>query len=280
MGYHYVPKFYLAGFTEPNDPDTIWRYQLRSPDVLRTSLKNVAQETGFYSDETEAFLSDTIENPANRVIKKIRAQETIDRADRKALTDYIVVFLKRVPKGKARSKKIYDSIKQPTLDELTNEVTTLMRQHPDKKTLLEGRLQEIQRIILEDSIKPEKLWELNLPPSQSPGVVEEISQMTWRFLLASENDYFLTSDNPVFYFESIGIANPKSELVFPISSKVALWATWISQSKEGFVKTRRQVVHEINRRLVKSATKYVFHSTFNRKVVELVNKPLRLNLIT
>lgn len=55
-----------------------------------------------------------------------------------------------------------------------------------------------------------------------------------------------------------GIGNPKSEVSFPISSNLALWATWKKGQRDDYFQVRTQVVKEINRRSVSNASRYVF----------------------
>jgi uncharacterized protein DUF4238 len=79
--------------------------------------------------------------------------------------------------------------------------------------------------------------------------------MTWQFLTCGSGQVFLTCDNPVFYFEEIGIGKPYSEVTVPLSSQIALWANWRQDLKEGFVPTTSQAVKEINRRTVTRAAR-------------------------
>jgi len=88
----------------------------------------------------------------------------------------------------------------------------------------------------------------------------------------------LTSDNPFFFFESLGVGRPESEVSFPISSDVALWATWRTDLKEGFVPAKDSLIREFNRRTVSIAKRHLFYSRNEKWVVSLANKKaVRLN---
>jgi len=106
---------------------------------------------------------------------------------------------------------------------------------------------------------PKEVWLSTIPPERSPRLVAAIRGMTWRFLTFDGQPAFLTSDNPVFYFAGIGLAKPESEITFPISSHITLWATWRQDLLEGYFPTTERVVKEINRRTASNATRYVFH---------------------
>ena len=78
----------------------------------------------------------------------------------------------------------------------------------------------------------------------------------------------------------MGIGNPESEVTFPISSHIALWATWRFDLKEGYFPTNSQVVKELNRRTCSTATRFVFHSHMEDWVLPLLIKDrLQLNML-
>ena len=89
----------------------------------------------------------------------------------------------------------------------------------------------------------------------------------------------MTSDNPVFYFEGMGIGNQLSEVTFPISRNTVLWATWRVDLEEGFRPTNKRIVREINSRTVSAATRYVFYARKVKWVTKFVNRKLPLNRI-
>ena len=76
MGDHYVPQYYLKSFSQ-NNGKCIWVYDKRKSRKFSTQVNNVGNITGFYSAEVEQYLANTIENPANEVLRKIRNHEEI-----------------------------------------------------------------------------------------------------------------------------------------------------------------------------------------------------------
>lgn len=94
--------------------------------------------------------------------------------------------------------------------------------------------------------------------------------MNWVFLHSSDRQ-FLTSDNPVFFFAHEGIGNPQSELTFPISSTVALWATRLPYSPNIHIRASPSGVKQINRRTASNHDRFVFS-----KVDETWIKPFTL----
>jgi hypothetical protein len=144
---------------------------------------------------------------------------------------------------------------------------------PEKAEVFERRKAEIERILDKYSKElPKKIWLNNIPPESSPRVVSVIASMTWRFLTYDQSPVFLTSDNPVFYFTSIGIGRPDSEVTLPISSNVTLWASWRSDLSEGYFPTTKNAVKEINRRTASNTTRFVFHCKKENWILPFIKK--------
>jgi len=281
MGHHYVPQFYLKGFSKDNGK-VIWRYDKHERNCLKTQVKNIAHETGFYSHEIEEYLANTVEGPANDVIKKIRNRIVISTPDKLALSTYMTCMLKRVPRGKEQIKEFSPKIAK----ELREEVETISDSTTteENKRIVEYTREHKQEML--ETIErysrdlPKGIWLNHIPAEKSPDAVKAFSLMTWQFFLFDEYPAFLTSDNPVFYFTTFGIGNPQSEVSFPISSNVALWASRRIDLKEGYVRVSPKEVKELNRRTASSATRFVFHSIHAEWVLPLLLKGrLRLNRI-
>ena len=118
----------------------------------------------------------------------------------------------------------------------------------------------------------------NSPQSELPSYV---TRMKWRFFIAPAGQGFLAGDNPVFYPKRLGIRNPTAQVSFPISTEIALVASWTENHKEGFFPAPSQVVKEINRRTASFATKALFFCRSEDWVQRLLDKTEhRLNSIS
>jgi len=190
---------------------------------------------------------------------KIRKKEQIDQRDKEILSEYMAVMMKRVPKGKKRLEEMAPSISEKLYGDLSEEFSQIALAMPEKKEIAQRRIREIE-IILNKYWKdpPKEIWLDNIPPERSPKVVAALNGMVWRFLVSESGLEFLTSDNPLFFFTSIGLGKPTSEVLFPISKNIALWATWKTHLPERFIITTSQAVKEMNRRTVSNATRYLF----------------------
>ena len=258
MGDHYIPQYYLKSFSQ-KDGKSIWVYDKIEKRKFSTQVKSIGNITGFYSDEVEKYLANTIENPANEVLKKIRNHEEITNDEKETLAEYMAVMYKRVPKGKERIKELAPSICEDLSKKYNEVLQKLVLISPNKSNIAQKRASEIKKI-LDEYLKdpPKKIWLDNIPPQRSPRIVAALNQMIWRFMKCDDRVGFMTSDNPLFYFNSIGIGKPESEVTFPISKDIVLWATWRTDLPTGYIPVTSQFVKEMNRRIVFDATRYVF----------------------
>lgn len=272
MGYHYIPQYYLKGFASPSD-DTIWTYEKGGSLKFSANIKKIAQEPKYYSLEIEEYLADKIEGPANSVIKKIRDHKQLTSFEKKKLAVYMVVMYKRVPQSKIRMKKMAPTVAQSQQQKWDKEISKLILENPSKTDLFEKGRADI-KVYLEKYSKnfSKDFWLKLILPERTPRSLKAIYEMTWLFLTCEEFPAFLTCDNPVFYFQSIGIDKPESEITFPISSNIVLWATWRSGIQEGYSLIKNQAIKEINRRTATNATRFIYHARDKDWISRFINK--------
>ncbi len=97
-------------------------------------------------------------------------------------------------------------------------------------------------------------------PRPTMRIVQTILGMTWRILVASDSEFFLTTDNPAFFHGAYGLGPANAELRFPLSPGLALHGTW-QPDPEGdlsFQAVPRDWVREFNRSLASEASTLVF----------------------
>jgi hypothetical protein len=281
MGQHYIPQYYLDGFTDSLGVSNIWVYEKGSNRIFRTTTRNVANENRRWPKGTEWYLANQVEAPAKPALDKIRNHQPIINTDKDILSKYMVVMLKRVPRGLQRMKAITPKVIEQVFDRVSTDIQRLIIKYPAKRIILEDRLRELPGLRSKyENEFPMEVWYNNLVPDTSPQLLTVLPAMTWIFLTSYKGQPFLSSDNPVFFFEGLGVGKPESEITFPISSNITLWATWHKNLVEGYYAAKDSVISEINRRTASAATRYVYYSKEVRWVVALINKKnWRLNRI-
>lgn len=272
MGHHYLPKYYLRGFSHDLGKD-IWVYDKKDSREFSTQVKSIANVCNLYSPELENFLSISVEEPANKVLDKIRTKTQLDEKDKVALSEYITVLWKRVPKGKERLKQRAPEVTHQLRKQYHENLDLIIKQEPEKESLAEKRRVEIDHILDEYSKKPpDDVWHKIIPAESTPQMVSAITTMTWCFFVSEEKPAFLTCDNPVFFFPGMGVGNKDSELSFPITSHISLWATRRTDISEGYIPTNKNVIKEMNRRVAFNTSRYVFHTIKEEWILPFIKK--------
>jgi len=161
----------------------------------------------------------------------------------------------------------------PVFERIEKELIEFGNQYPSKIGIVEKSRKELKesRDTKEDELIYE-IWLENIPPDKTPQSVEVLSQMTWRFLIAPNGQYFITSDNPLFFFHWMGIGKKRSEVTFPITKDMALWATWRIDLAEGFFPALPRVLKEINRRTASISSTYLYSPRSEKWIQTLANK--------
>jgi hypothetical protein len=265
MGDHYLPQYYLKGFSL-NEGKRIWVYDKQENRRYPTQVKSTANETGFYSTEAgstevEQYLANSIENPANPVLEKIRNRERVTKADKKVLSVYMTTMIKRVPQSKEILKGRAPNVAAEVYSEFCERLSVLNDGTPSAEEEIESLRTEAREVLdrfVEDF--PKDVWLKTLSPEMTPKVVAAFTAMTWVFVVSEGGPVFLTCDDPVCFFRDRGIGKPKSEVTFPISSKIALWLTWRQDLCEGYFIPPRFVLKEVTRRVAKNAARFLYHA--------------------
>lgn len=257
MGDHYVPRFYLKGFTEG---DYLWVHDCLKGKSFKSTPKSVANENEMYGSELEQQLANQVEAPAIPAIEKIRAGEVLNTQDREALAKYVINLWKRVPKGRDRAVARLPEVAESVRKDLHAALDQLALTDP-KEAMKVGAKKEAVNNVIDRYIeqRPPDIWQGSLAKGGTGLPEATLLGMNWHFL-QSRSFEFLTCDNPVFFFEGEGMANPQAELTLPISSNVCLWAHKLGAKPPYFYEAKPAAIRAINRRAAYNASRFVFSS--------------------
>lgn len=254
MGNHYTPKKYLRRFV--CNEGGIWLHDRKLLLSRLTTVQAVGNEVGLYSPTVESNLNIQVEGPTHPIFDKIARREHLTRGERQALAKYIVVMYKRVPIARDRSMKRVPKMANALHDSFMMEITQLGSTDPTFQA--EEAIRNVTAAIEKVRQSPSpKLWYEGINLIDEGPAERSLLSMNWVFL-HSEKLQFLTSDNPVFFFEHEGIDSPTSELTFPISSSVALWATRKSEQDGLHAIAIPAVIKQINRRTAHGCNRFIF----------------------
>lgn len=259
MHNHYLPQKYLLRFAD-NDGG-VWVHDNQKTESYRTGPKVIGNEIGMYSDEVEVGLNMQVEGPTHRVFDKIIAKRPLTSDDCRALAKYICVMYKRVPSGRDRAMALMPQVADDLHADIMAELDTLVEIDPTNRVTADSlRVQTSDAIERLKVALPPSLWYKGFNLNDIGAVEEGLLSMNWVFL-CSDRHQFLTSDNPVSFFKHEGIGSPQSELTFPLSSSVTLWATRRPRKHIEYVTALPAGVKEINRRTASNSKRFLFSKT-------------------
>ena len=289
--HHILPKLYLKGFVIKKDDPFIWVYQRGQPynsggarynhsDTNEKNpyidiIKNAGAGLDFYADSNEDGTKDfdttenklmLLEQQHDQIFHKLRAYQMITKEEKERFSSYIVLMHRRVRAGRELSKKL---IVTKDLYEPTKELFQKLNRPDTPET--RAIIKEYVEFKSQDEnyqIRGHNELTVRSPASL---LIEALQQMVWTFYVAPASRVFFTGDNPVFISKNNGLGKTNSELSFPISTDVALIASWDKRRKEGFEESKSQIVKEINHRTVSQASE-IYFSQNQDWVVTMLNK--------
>lgn len=261
MGHHFVPQRYLRNFESPGRPGFIWLHDKQGDSPNHVSIAKVAQAKGFYSAKTEDILARHVEAPANIVIRKLINGTPITSVERLQLSYYIGVMMKRIPAQRRRSTEMMPGVLKEVVSNLRQELKSIAHDMQTDPELLVRRLREVDAAESKFARQPPPaVLERIREPWPSEGMLRALFGMTWRVLVSAGPLYFLTTDNPAFFFRAYGLAQQKAELSFPLSTTHALHGSWQPAVADlVFLRATQAIVKEINRRLVSETERMGFY---------------------
>lgn len=267
MKNHYIPQFYLKNFS--NGAGFVFVYDKHSRKSFSTTPYNIGAEHHFYSDDIEEYLADHHDGPSSTIIRKFESQQIICKNDRLKFSEFMIGIWRRVPKGRERADKLGPDIISNTLNEREQEMRRFLALNQDHQDISKylSRFKSFMRV--KEKIETNELyrnefieygWLSSIESKRTPESINALSRMEWTFLISSQ-PVFLTSDNPLFFFEDIGIGDLDSEVVFPVTNKVTLIATNRNSSDTKYRSVKKREISQINKRTATQAARFLFYST-------------------
>lgn len=290
--HHVLPKLYLKGFTERNSDKYIWVYQQgkiwhpangKHPgsgkgkfNPYKDSIKSAGAERGAYYAAVDAdghieleryenYL-EQLEKPIDPILAKLRAKEKLHKEEKTMFAQYLLLMHKRGPlRNEVIAQKHWPNVWENASKDLRDWQQKAIE---ERKTVLAAAGQKLL-----DSYGTDIPDEIRLKSMlmSSDLVVDYISNMTWEMHIAPPGYCYLTGDNPVFFFDGWGFKHPSQEIIFPISSTMALVVT-NRVREERYFETDINVVREINRRIASRVSKYAYYPTASSAICQILHK--------
>jgi len=223
---HYVPRFILKRFTERKDQ--IWVFDKQKHRKLKTNIKNIGAEGGFYDFQIKGYevtfepSLGKIEGSVSSIFKKIIRNESIAITDeeRIVLSNFFALQFVRTPQWRHM------------WDNMTKSLVQVLRDRGLDPEGIEGYEEPSK-----EKTKLAHMRQLYNYREFAPHFYSKI----WVLLKTTEKHPFWISDNPISlqnmndfgFYGNIGLAVKGIEIYFPISKTFCI-GMWSASHEEQF----------------------------------------------
>jgi hypothetical protein len=145
MGKHYLPRYYLRGFTRLEGEDEVYLYQRGRTDSINVNIINVGQENRFYSDEIETQITQEVEEKANPILGKIRNKQFPSVDEKLMFSRYMYVTYQRVPKRRKLIQGLREELWLGIAQEVDRELLASKKIILKKLTSLKDSVKKTER---------------------------------------------------------------------------------------------------------------------------------------
>lgn len=291
---HTASKFYLRLCMPDVGQKVLQRYdrtdrtwQVKSPSAATVEdfFYSTRNNDGTWNHKVEQDLGD-LERRVAPIFKQLVDGHTLDRSDRGYVAYFIAVQIFRVQY--IREFVAAENRKFATVDgaiAFLDQGRQVLRRDLNKKQLDELSQQVRERG--EGFNVSDKFYTGDiLQRAKKHG--HTIGDMTWTVCHAPSRSFFITSDNPAFVRSPSRLRAPSImglarsdlgvELGFPLSKHSFLVASWkrLPRTHQGSVSRER--THELNRRTVLSATRYIYAPERSDDVERLIQESAGFSL--
>ncbi|MCB9188126.1 MAG: DUF4238 domain-containing protein [Flavobacteriales bacterium] len=272
--HHYIPQFYLKGFTNENNEFAIYdKQQNKIKDKLfspKTHFfeknRNIIEIKGEKSDRIETELYQEIDNDISNLF------EEIHNKDADFLTPYNLYTLKlfisflfwRVPKN--------DELINEIIDKYDFEELGFKIQH---KTSKKEASEEIKRMFKNDPAV-RKMYSFILPFKTFNVGYNENEEEMWKAISDNTSDAIrLTSDAPIITLKKDVFYDKTQKIIFPVTSNKLLF--YGETAKQGKLSPNFYIDADVA--AIHNATRYVCgpNKDYLEKVVQLYNLRVEFN---
>lgn len=250
--HHYLPQFYLQGFTDPDTPADqdpyVWVHRPGSGWDNR-GPRNVAAESGYYmltddsgneTDELERMLSQVESVAAGLIRGKISSQTPLTSDERLEMSLFLATMHARLPGQHEHIGGFIAQIVRSTMA-VQAQVAT---QDPSAWEAMKRRYETETGEKLPDDLDPKDLDPAHYRVSANPKVAMALSFSSvdllariiadkgWSFLMTQAPRYFITSDYPFGIYNPLTegtfygppLPAPTTEITIPLTRTIALFA--------------------------------------------------------
>lgn len=285
--HHYIPRFYLNGFTDPAKSNAVWVFDKDDEKAFPAAPANIACEKHYHTFVMEDGEKDTesiehlyglIEAPSSAVIRKIHAEEALSNEDISVFSTFAASMMIRVPNHRSNIEKAVGSLMMKSQAMLANNKeafeSSYNRYLEETGSDSDLTAEDVRQFVLEEkyttTINPQVSLYFSVMSIEH--IAEVFHKMNWAFIKSTNDHKFLSCDNPLFYFDpthdrnsfyGVGLLNKAVEVTLPLSQDICAYGSWDNAGQHNTVNGKNQMIKNINRRTVLAAKRFVFSSEYS-----------------
>ena len=265
--HHYLPQFYLEGFTERG---TLWVFDREKREYRVQTPRNTAVISHYYSYEGEEGKLETeletalarIEGETKPIIEKLAIdRKLISARERQVLSLFIALLRMRVPDFEKEVGELMDTMlkKINRIVFATEETTEAVLRSIEEETgeRLDASPEDLMRLAAEENyeLMNPRVRSLALIFSLADDLAKVIYDLDWIVLFAASGADFLTTDNPFTIVpppkhlrmphRGVGIVTPGAEKYVPLT-RTCLLAMLGPGGRLGFFDFSKEQVETAN----------------------------------
>lgn len=293
---HYIPQFYLKGFSEDQSqlfvfdkmavPEKQFRFQ---------TTENIAFENHFYTYETVEHTKENLEvifqqleGQAAEIIRKIERGVVLNPQDRADFAFFISTLWVRTPSFRDETidvdTKMYEKIMRLQSESMPDSIIIEFYRKVHKRDPTKSEIDDLRDF--GSNPKRSKLV-VTFPPGYwvkrmlklSMDTCKYFQMMNWVFVHSDKQYSFITSDNPrllippkqIDRFRGVGLITPGAVKVIPINSHISLqmydvrdkWTTIHTEIDS------KDTIRFINYNIAREARRFIFSSHLGKLEVIL-----------
>jgi hypothetical protein len=269
---HYVPRFYLKGFT--GDKDQLFTINRPTGKSFRTSPNNVAGENFFNRVEVEGMDPNELEKaladfesemaPALERIKE--AKSLAKKEDRAHLMNLMAAIALRNPSRREVFSQIHDQLARRHFAAQFGTQASVDQAVAAGMLPKGATVAELQKNLQDESFPIPKELIMAFEIDMHDPVTERLWHRKWQIVIANEGaGGFVTTDDPVCLRWtdgkgrgglSPGFGLEETEVLFPISTNVCLRGSF--EGQENVIEADADMVGTINSLIISNARNQVY----------------------
>ena len=252
--HHYLPQCYLKGFSKPKKRGKVQAVQVydRNGKTFNTNIINIATEKDFNRIDIVGYRPDAFEQDVAKfeselgpaLTRVIESKSLANEEDKLLLLNLVAAATIRVPKLRETIRDFHERLAYKVLEVAT---ATPERWEVQKRQMAEKGIvladlpyEKVRKSILDRSFQLSLAteWHIDLEMTGMDAILPTLMERKWRLLVAPPTaPGFITSDYPAVLkfaqpvtpapaFVGPGHGMPGTEVVFPLSNKIAAVGTF------------------------------------------------------